>query len=92
MSDLDIRLSTFHIVDNNAPVFQAARSFDIETVRTLFTSGRASPFDQDTWGKSLFDLVFFYLCTSFKLKEAIRGLELLNFLVNCGVEPGLHGG
>lgn len=86
-SDLDFRLSTYHIVDESAPVFQAAKSFDIETVRTLFTSGHASPFDQNTKGYSLFDWVFWYLCRSYEMNNAIQGLKLLKFLVNCGGVP-----
>jgi hypothetical protein len=85
-SDLDLRLSTYHIVDEKAPVFQAAKLFDIETVRTLFTSGRASPFDQTTQGYSLFDWVFNRLCESY-MDDTIRGLELLKFLFNCGAVP-----
>jgi hypothetical protein len=86
-SDLDFRLSTYHIVDQNAPIFQAARIFDIDTVRTLFTSGRASPFDQNISGNSLFDLVFCRLCDLCNREDAIRGLKLLKFLVNCGGVP-----
>jgi hypothetical protein len=81
---LDFRLSTYHIVDENAPVFQALKLFDIEAVRTLFTTKQASPFDQTTRGHSLFDLVFCGLCWS---NNAIQGLKLLKFLVNCGGVP-----
>ena len=83
----DFRLSTYHNVDGNAPVFQATESFDIETVRTLFTSGHASPFDQNTNGNSLFDLVFCSLCQSYNKNDAIRGLNLLKLLSNCGSVP-----
>ncbi|CAM6001972.1 unnamed protein product [Sphagnum balticum] len=86
-SDLDFRLSTYHIVDQNAPIFQAAKSFDIKTVRTLFTSGCASPFDQNTSGNSLFDLVFCGLCRSYARECVIRGLKLLKFLFNFGGVP-----
>jgi hypothetical protein len=84
---LDFRLSTYHIVDENAPVFQAAESLDIETVRTLFTSGHASPFDQNTSGNSLFDWVFCRLCRTYNTNDAIRGLKLLKFLFTCGGVP-----
>jgi hypothetical protein len=88
---LDFGLSTYYIVDENAPVFQAAESFDIETVRILFTSGHASPFDQNTSGNSLFDRVFCRLCYSYNINDAIRGLKLLKFLFNCGGAPNSLG-
>lgn len=86
-TDLDFRLSTYHIVDENALVFQAAKAFDIATVRTLFASGHASPFDQNTRGQSLFDWVFCRLCHSRDTDEAIRGLEMLKFIFKCGGAP-----
>ncbi|OBT90412.1 hypothetical protein VE02_00783 [Pseudogymnoascus sp. 03VT05] len=86
-SDLDFRLSTYHIVDENAPIFQAAKSFDIHAAQTLFTSGCASPFDQNTSGHSLFDWVFYHLCFSREMSNATQGLKLLNLLVDCGGIP-----
>ena len=90
--NLDFRLSTYHIVDENAPVFQAVGSFDTETVRDLFSSGRASPFDQNTEGYSLFDWVVYRLCGSLQSKDAIKGLELLKFIHSCGGMPVSLGG
>lgn len=87
ISDLDFRLSTYHIVDEDATIFQAAKIFDIETVRRLFTSGCASPFDQTTSGYSLFDWAFAYLCISEEINNTVQGLELLKFLIHCGSRP-----
>lgn len=84
---LDFCLRTYHIVDLNAPIFEAAEAFDIETVRTLFSSRQASPFDQSTQGWSLFDYAFQCLCMAQRLGDASKGLRFLKFLISCGGMP-----
>ena len=84
---LDLHISTYHIVELTSPVFEAARRFDIETVRTLFASGYATPFDQEPSGYSLFDWTFSWLINPRNSRDALLGLDLLKFILSCGGRP-----
>jgi len=84
MPGRDFRLRTHNIVEDDAPVFQAAREFDIETVRALFLSGKASLFDQNSQGISLFDQAGDELCSTMGLDKAVRGLNFLKFILDHG--------
>lgn len=84
----DFRLTTYYIVDQNAPVCQAAGKYDIGTARMLFSSGSASPFDQLPWGDTLFDIAFASLSVAPGGKDnAVKGLNFLKFILVCGGGP-----
>lgn len=51
----DIRLRTYNVVNWDSAIFKAARNADIITMRNLFETRQASPFDVDPLGRSLLE-------------------------------------
>jgi len=99
-SSFDMQLRLYNIIPDDAPVFQACIGFDVASLRNLFRSGQASPFDRRaTYSESLLDVIFdttlhrireYGAYPSQKLVQ--RQKEILDFLVtDCGLDPGEIG-
>ena len=99
-SSFDMQLQLYNICPDDAPVFQACISFDVASLRNLFRSGQASPFDRRAvYSESLLDIVFdttlhrireYGAYPPPKLVQLQR--EMLDFLVtDCGLDPGEIG-
>ena len=99
---LDMKLRVFRIVDFDAPIIRACENADLRLVKSLFTSGKASPFDHvvDQQGemKPILGVVLLaiqQLCfvhcardASAHLSRIRRLAKLFVLLVEQGLDPG----
>jgi hypothetical protein len=90
------KLRVFNVVDTNAMIVKACTAGDLLTVRSLFASGRALPFDR-IWGdRSLLDLILMQVISTasstlppVNSRQRLQGLVATYAeLVNCGLDPG----
>ena len=76
----DMQLRSYRVVSKSSPVFNALHKADIPSLRSLFKSGMASPFDVDTSGFSLLDNAL----SITKAMNREEPLSLIQFLLSCG--------
>lgn len=55
-SGLNVFTRSYGIVPSDAPIFEACKVGDDSEIQRLLDSGLASPFDEDQWGCSLWDV------------------------------------
>jgi hypothetical protein len=91
------KLRVFNVVDTDAMIVKACTAGDLFTVRSLFASGRASPFDR-IWGdRSLLDLILMQVISTASSQlppasshQRLHGLvATYSELVRCGLDPGI---
>jgi hypothetical protein len=96
-SNPEPKLRVFNIVDPTAPIVRACCAADLSSVRSLFASGLASPFDR-IWGdRSLLDLLLVRIISTTNTREQDRvsseylsGLvAIFDLLVQNGLDPGI---
>jgi hypothetical protein len=87
-------LSSFAIVPNDSPVFKFAAEGDLHGLQSLFRDRLASPSDQTTYGKDLFQVWFDLLLESSQLSDdesqfaAEHGqASVCQYLITEGVGP-----
>lgn len=90
---IEPKLRVYHVVDSSAPIIRACANGDLQTVRTLFKDGDASPFDRMWRETSLLDLVLFRIVLSatggLPNVQIPKLLALFKELVSHGLDPGL---
>ncbi|PMD22508.1 hypothetical protein NA56DRAFT_598150 [Hyaloscypha hepaticicola] len=77
-SGWNFSIQVYNVVPYDSPIFTMARKGDIVSIRHLFSTGQASPFDRNEWGLTLLDLA-----------ACMNNLELCQFLTNEGADPNI---
>ena len=93
--NIDIKLRVYNNVAQSAPIIAACESGDRDEVQSLFSQGKASPFDRFEGKMSLLDVVFGRIITLPMRKDPINALRrfkdlyaVFMLLIYQGVDPG----
>jgi hypothetical protein len=52
----NFNIQVYKVVPHDSPIFTMAADGDIHGIKHLFSTGQASPFDRDEWGRTVLDV------------------------------------